>query len=163
MPFLTIFQYSHVDSNVLFVLLARVKFSRSRKLYVSSAIIPITSFHISGRHVICCIAVFQILLTEYSSIICHPCRWAIFSHEDVIHLNSNLLLKIAKVLNPIPLNTILPCSFPAGHLSTLFYHLLYTYDHTFLKIFFIISNSFFKSFSHSASQLCPFSTLQISH
>ena len=48
-------------------------------------------------------------------------------HQDLIHLNSNPPMKIAKVLNPVTLNTILPWSFPVGHPSTLFHYLLSSY------------------------------------
>ena len=44
-------------------------------------------------------------------------------------------MKIAKVLNPITLNAILPWSFPLRHLPVLFRYLLNTYDHSFLTVF----------------------------
>ena len=81
------------------------------------------------------------------------------SHQVLAYLNSNPFMKIAKVLNPITLNTIHPWSFPVRHLLALFRYLLNTYDHAFLTMFFI-SLLILNIFSHSASRLCPFPMLQ---
>ena len=68
-------------------------------------------------------------------------------------------MKIARVLDPITLNAILPWSFPVRHLPALFRYLLKFYNHSFLKVF-IISHSASHS-AHSASRLCPFPTFHI--
>ena len=66
-----------------------------------------------------------------------PCRTAAIFHQDLLRLNSNLFMKIGKVLNSITLNAILPWSFPVRQLPALFCYLLNTYDHSFLKVFII--------------------------
>ena len=66
---------------------------------------------------------------------CHPCGYAIISQQDLVCLNSNLFMKIAKVLDSIILNAIFPSSTPVRHLPALFCYLLNTYDHSFWKVF----------------------------
>ena len=68
---------------------------------------------------------------------CHPCRLAIISHQDLVCLNRNLFMKIAKVINPVTFNTIFSWSFSVRHLLALFYYFLKTYDNSFLKVFII--------------------------
>ena len=46
-------------------------------------------------------------------------------------------MKIAKVLNPVTLNSISVCDFPVRHLPALLHYLLYFYGHFFLKVFII--------------------------
>ena len=64
-------------------------------------------------------------------------------------------MKIAKVLNPITLNAILPWSFPVRYLSALLFYLLETYDHSFLKVF-IISQLILKIFQLLCFSVIPF-------
>ena len=66
---------------------------------------------------------------------CHPCRYAIISHQELVHLNSNPFMKLTKVLNPITLNATLPWNFPVTHFPALFCFLLNIYGHTFVKVF----------------------------
>ena len=57
-------------------------------------------------------------------------------------------------------------SFPVAFQLGIFPHCLITVSRLMIILSwrcFSFSNSFFKSFSHSASRSCPFSTLQISH
>ena len=64
-------------------------------------------------------------------------------------------MKIAKVLNPITLNTILSWSFPVRHLPALFRYLLVTYDRSFLTVF-IISQLIFNIFLPFCFSVMPF-------
>ena len=84
-----------------------------------------------------CITFYWILLTEYSTIMCHPCSQAIISHQDLVCLNSNLFMNVAKVFYLRTSNVILPWSFPVKPLPVLFCYLLNTYDHSILKVFII--------------------------
>ena len=64
-------------------------------------------------------------------------------------------MKIAKVLNPITLNVILPCSLPVRHFPALFRYLLSTYDHSFLKAF-AISQLILNIFQPFCFSIMPF-------
>ena len=64
-------------------------------------------------------------------------------------------MKIAKVLNPITLNAILPWSIPVRYLSALLLYLLETYDHSFFKVF-IISQLILKIFQLLCFSVIPF-------
>ena len=66
---------------------------------------------------------------------CHACRLPTISHLDLLCLDSSLFTKIAEVLDPITLNTIIPWSFPVIHYLTLFCFLFNTFDYSFLKVF----------------------------
>ena len=61
----------------------------------------------------------------------------IMSHQERFRLNSNPFMKIAKFLNPITLNAILPGGFLVRLLPTLLCYLLNTYERSFLKVFII--------------------------
>ena len=80
-----------------------------------------------------CITFSWILLTEYSMTMFHSCRQAIISLQGLVCLNSDPFMKIAKFLNPVTLNTILPWRFPVRHHPALLRYLL----NTFLKVFII--------------------------
>ena len=103
-----------------------------------------------------CITFSWILLTEYSMTMFHSCRQAIISHQDLVCLNRDPFMKIAKFLNPVTLNTILPWRFPVRHHPALFRYLLNTYDHSFLKVF-IIFQLIFNTFQSFCFSVMPFS------
>ena len=139
--FFAIFQHCPINKPLIFCSMTSLPVSFLsfwQEILLFKITMYLFSYHSYGWMIIFgCITFSWILLTEYSTTMCHPCRQAIISHQDLLHLNSKPFMKIVKVLNPIILNVILPFSFPVRHLPALFCYLLNPCIHSFLKVFII--------------------------
>ena len=125
---------------ILFVLLARVSLVQDNQTYFQLSLLLKASTSVGDMrlgndfllHYLFLDPSDRVRYDHVSSmqVGCHP-------HQDLVYLNSSPFMKIAKALDPITLNAILPQSFPVRHLPALFHYPFNIYEHSFLTVFII--------------------------